>query len=115
MRTQLVANLEAAYPDPIASQSYRPSEGQYCVGGALTHAYGKGKRPKMPRTGTLAATIYHLAPRQRHTYTYALAILRYNDAGRFQEAWQLLDAALAGEPAPNDLLSASGKMPEAAS
>jgi hypothetical protein len=112
MHTQLVADLEASYTNPISSRDYWPYEGQYCVGGALTHAYGfKGKNPKMPRTGTLASTICKLTPSQRHPYNYALAILRYNDAGRFAEAWDLLDQALAGEPAPDDLLPASGKMP----
>ena len=103
MRSQIANQLKQSHPAPVTSSQYVPGEGYYCIGGALVDTYGplepnglQSYNTKMPSAEHIEAAIKHLAPAQRFSASYAAAIMQYNDSGYFNEAWEMLDLALAG-------------------
>jgi hypothetical protein len=103
MRTQIAAQLKASHPHPVTSKCQIEKEGRqdyYCVGGTLVANYTTAANPRIPSAYEIAAAIRVLAPAQQYPHTFAQKIIRFNDDGQFDEAWQLLDLALDSQPLP---------------
>ena len=94
-----IDDIRAAYPHPIAGQQaqypYAPDE--YCVGGAYCAFVGiTDKDMAFPMSRELAVVLraHNCALTWEEAHDFADAITDYNDAERFEEAWQLLAQVL---------------------
>ena len=94
-----LAAIRAAYPEP-RQVNVLPSPGHtgyYCVGGAFCLMVSNELICEaFPWASDLASTFRHAIPRltTEQSNEYADAIIAANDAGRFEEAWELLGEVL---------------------
>lgn len=94
-----IDDIRSAYPTPIAGKKagypYRGDE--YCVGGSYCLSLGyTDSELRFPMVRELARILKGHNPDLcwDGAYEYARSIIDYNDAERFEEAWQLLAQVL---------------------
>lgn len=99
----MIDDIKNRYPHPIAGQQaqypYAPDE--YCVGGSYCKYLGYTIQDlAFPMSKELARVILDHNPAldAEAARDYAHAIIDYNDAERFDEAWQLLAQVLPYTP-----------------
>src|SRR5947208_17018520 len=90
-----VKELREKYPSPVASIT----KDGYCVGGALClelNEMGKFTADRFPIGRELCDALIVANPNlySDDAMDYANLITRSNDAGKFEEAWQMLETAL---------------------
>lgn len=94
-----IDDIRTAYPHPISGRQadYPWKDDDYCCGGAYCRYTGyQGPDLNFPMALELARVLKEQNPELDWEYAkeYANAIIDYNDAERFEEAWQLLAQVL---------------------
>ena len=94
-----IDDIRTAYPNPIAGRKaqYPYSQDEYCCGGAYCMYVGITDPEMMfPMQRELAVVLKEHNPDLTwwDAHEFAAAIVDYNDAERFEEAWQLLAQVL---------------------
>lgn len=88
--------IRALYPNP----SRRVTPEGYCVGGALLKFYDTVTGPAFPAQGRLIKLLCRANPglSEIWAFFYAGSIIRRNDQGDYENAWEQLKMALTHEP-----------------
>jgi hypothetical protein len=103
----MIDDIRNRYPHPISGKQadYPWQADDYCVGGAYCYYTGnQGPDFNFPMARELAKVISEHNPELewQGALEFASAIIDYNDAERFEEAWQLLAQVLPYIPQPKE-------------
>ena len=90
------APIRAQFPSPQIGGSAMPW-GTYCVGGAFIRYHGRPYGPGFPGPSMLAVALRYVNPNLNdyQSVEFAARIIGSNDRGAFDEAWQVVEEALA--------------------